>query len=167
MLAPFTVVNPSTLQNDFALTRSFRLSPAQALQVGWEVFNVLNKVNFNAPITRSRRRRPRAGRSTTTTRASTFVACRPRLPSRRTTAACICRMWLDRFGSALTTAASPVTSPRSMARNSRRTWGLSTSRCRRPPRFICRPTADAAAFNRISRSRLERSDGATQPLMVR
>ena len=50
-LAPFTVVNPSTLQNDFALTRSFRLSPAQALQVRWEVFNVFNKVNFNAPIT--------------------------------------------------------------------------------------------------------------------
>ena len=44
-------MNPSTLQNDFALTRSFRLSPAQALQVRWEVFNVFNKVNFNAPIT--------------------------------------------------------------------------------------------------------------------
>jgi len=49
-LAPFTIVNPSSLQNDFALTRSFRLSGAQALQFRWEVFNVFNKVNFNAPI---------------------------------------------------------------------------------------------------------------------
>jgi hypothetical protein len=50
-LAPFTIVNPSILQNDFALTRSFPLSGAQVLQVRWEVFNVFNKVNFNAPIT--------------------------------------------------------------------------------------------------------------------
>ena len=50
-LAPFTVVNQSSLQNDFALTRTFPLSGVQALQFRWEVFNVFNKVNFNAPVT--------------------------------------------------------------------------------------------------------------------
>jgi hypothetical protein len=50
-LAPFSVVNPSNLQNDFALTRTFHLSGSQGIQFRWEVFNVFNKVNFNAPIT--------------------------------------------------------------------------------------------------------------------
>ena len=49
-LAPFTIVNPSSLQNDFALTRTFSLSSGQGLQFRWEVFNVFNKVNFNAPV---------------------------------------------------------------------------------------------------------------------
>ena len=49
-LPPFTIVNPSILQNDLALTRLFPLSGAQSLQFRWEVFNVFNKVNFNAPI---------------------------------------------------------------------------------------------------------------------
>jgi len=50
-LAPFTIVNPPNLQNDFALTRTFKLSGAQSVQLRWEVFNVVNHVNFNAPVT--------------------------------------------------------------------------------------------------------------------
>jgi hypothetical protein len=50
-LAPFTIVNPPNLQNDFALTRTFKMSGAQNLQFRWEVFNVINHVNFNAPVT--------------------------------------------------------------------------------------------------------------------
>jgi hypothetical protein len=50
-LAPFSIVNPSTLQNDLAITRTFPLSGPQNLQFRWEIFNVFNKVNFNAPIT--------------------------------------------------------------------------------------------------------------------
>src|SRR5262249_42044845 len=50
-LPPFTIVNPSILQNDFALTRTFALGAAQTIQFRWEVFNVLNHVNFNAPVT--------------------------------------------------------------------------------------------------------------------
>src|SRR5207253_8224504 len=50
-LAPFTIVNPPSLQNDFALTRTFKLGTSQAVQFRWEVFNVMNHVNFNAPVT--------------------------------------------------------------------------------------------------------------------
>jgi Carboxypeptidase regulatory-like domain/TonB dependent receptor-like, beta-barrel len=50
-LRPFTIVNPSSFQNDFALTRTFNLAGSQAMQVRWEVFNVINHVNFGAPIT--------------------------------------------------------------------------------------------------------------------
>ncbi len=50
-LAPFTVVNPSNLQNDFALTRTFKITGAQNVQFRWEVFNLIDHVNFNAPIT--------------------------------------------------------------------------------------------------------------------
>ena len=50
-LLPFTIVNPSILQNDLAITRVFPLSGVQNLQFRWEIFNVFNKVNFNAPIT--------------------------------------------------------------------------------------------------------------------
>jgi hypothetical protein len=45
-LTPFTIVNPSNLQNDFALTRTFKIAGAQSVQFRWEVFNVLNHVNF-------------------------------------------------------------------------------------------------------------------------
>ena len=47
---PFTIVNPSALQNDFALTRTFKLGTTQNVQFRWEVFNVFNRVNFNAPV---------------------------------------------------------------------------------------------------------------------
>jgi hypothetical protein len=50
-LAPFTIVNPNNLQNDFALTRTFKISGAQSVQLRWEVFNLINHVNFNAPVT--------------------------------------------------------------------------------------------------------------------
>ena len=50
-LAPFTIVNPSNLQNDFALTRTFKTGAATNVQFRWDVFNVVNHVNFNAPIT--------------------------------------------------------------------------------------------------------------------
>ena len=49
-LPPNSIVNPSRLTNDLALTKSFRLAQRQ-LQFRWEVFNVLNHTNFNAPIT--------------------------------------------------------------------------------------------------------------------
>src|SRR6185436_10351025 len=45
-LAPFTVLYPGNLQNDFALTRTFKIAAAQSVQFRWEVFNVLNHVNF-------------------------------------------------------------------------------------------------------------------------
>jgi hypothetical protein len=50
-LAPFTIVNPGILQDDFALTRTFQVAGAKAFQIRWEVFNLINHVNFNAPIT--------------------------------------------------------------------------------------------------------------------
>jgi len=50
-LKPFTIVNPSVLQNDLAITRSFRLSGGPSLQFRWEIFNVINRVNYGAPVT--------------------------------------------------------------------------------------------------------------------
>jgi hypothetical protein len=50
-LAPFTIVNPSRLQNDLAVTRTFKVGPSQNLQFRWEIFNVINHVNYNAPVT--------------------------------------------------------------------------------------------------------------------
>ena len=50
-LKPFSIVNPSRLQNDIAITRSFRFAQSRVAQFRWEVFNVLNVTNFNAPIT--------------------------------------------------------------------------------------------------------------------
>ena len=39
------------LQNDLAVTRSFRFGAGPSMQFRWEVFNVMNKVNYNAPTT--------------------------------------------------------------------------------------------------------------------
>ena len=47
-LAPFTIVNPSNLQNDFALTKTFKIAGAQSIQLRWEVFNVINHVNLGS-----------------------------------------------------------------------------------------------------------------------
>jgi Carboxypeptidase regulatory-like domain/TonB dependent receptor len=47
-LRPNAFYGPSRLLNDLALTRSFHLA-ARQLQFRWEVFNVLNKANFNNP----------------------------------------------------------------------------------------------------------------------
>jgi hypothetical protein len=50
-LPPFSVVNPSTLQNDIAISRTFKIRGNQSVQFRWEVFNVLNTANFNGPVT--------------------------------------------------------------------------------------------------------------------
>jgi hypothetical protein len=50
-LGTFTIVNPSILQNDISISRTFTVQKTKTVQFRWEVFNVLNHVNFNAPIT--------------------------------------------------------------------------------------------------------------------
>jgi hypothetical protein len=50
-MAPFTILNPSRLQNDLAISRTFKFGGARALQIRWEIFNVINKVNLNGPTT--------------------------------------------------------------------------------------------------------------------
>ena len=50
-LKPFTIVNPAQFNNDLAVTRTFKLAGSQNVQVRWEVFNVINHVNYNAPVT--------------------------------------------------------------------------------------------------------------------
>jgi Carboxypeptidase regulatory-like domain len=50
-LRPFTIVNPSRFQNDVAITRSLRWRDTRAVQLRWEIFNVLNHTNLNAPTT--------------------------------------------------------------------------------------------------------------------
>ena len=50
---PRTIGNPSTLTNDLAITRRFTLAKRPGLQVRWEIFNVINHVNYGAPNVRS------------------------------------------------------------------------------------------------------------------
>jgi hypothetical protein len=50
-LAPFTILNPSSLQIDMALSRTFKVREGQNVQFRWEVFNVPNRLNANAPVT--------------------------------------------------------------------------------------------------------------------
>ena len=47
-LKPNAFVGPAQFQNDMALTRTFRVA-SRPFQFRWEVFNVLNKANFNNP----------------------------------------------------------------------------------------------------------------------
>ena len=47
-LKPNVFVGPAPLQNDLAVTRTFRIAE-KPFQFRWEVFNVLNKANFNNP----------------------------------------------------------------------------------------------------------------------
>jgi hypothetical protein len=49
-LKPNAFYGPSRLQNDLAIMRNFRIA-ARSLQFRWEVFNVMNKANFNNPTT--------------------------------------------------------------------------------------------------------------------
>lgn len=49
-LKPNAFVGPSQFQNDMALIRTFRVA-SKPFQFRWEVFNVLNKANFNNPVT--------------------------------------------------------------------------------------------------------------------
>jgi hypothetical protein len=50
-LAPYSIVNPSRFQNDIVISRSFNMGSARALQLRWEIFNLVNHVNLNAPTT--------------------------------------------------------------------------------------------------------------------
>jgi hypothetical protein len=50
-LKPFTIVNPSRFQNDLAISRTFKVGGTSNLQFRWEIFNVINHVNYNAPVT--------------------------------------------------------------------------------------------------------------------
>ena len=45
-LTPFTSLTRRSFQNDFALTRTFKLGGAQTFQFRWEVFNVINHVEL-------------------------------------------------------------------------------------------------------------------------
>jgi hypothetical protein len=47
---PASILGPSALTNDLAVTRRVRLAEGKALQLRWEIFNVLNHVNYGAPI---------------------------------------------------------------------------------------------------------------------
>lgn len=49
--APNLFLNPSRFQNDLALSKTFKFSTTHALQFRWEIFNVINWVNLNAPTT--------------------------------------------------------------------------------------------------------------------
>lgn len=49
-LEPFSVVNPSRFDNNLAVTRTYRAGTTN-LQIRWEIFNVINYVNYNAPNT--------------------------------------------------------------------------------------------------------------------
>ena len=50
-LKPFTIVNPARWQNDLGITRTFKTGAGPAIQFRWEIFNVINHVNLNAPTT--------------------------------------------------------------------------------------------------------------------
>ena len=46
---PFTILNPGRLTNDISVSRSFKIA-STSLQFRWEIFNVINHVNLDAPI---------------------------------------------------------------------------------------------------------------------
>ena len=50
-LGAFTILNPSSLQIDTGLSRTFRVVEGQTIQFRWETFNVPNRLNANAPVT--------------------------------------------------------------------------------------------------------------------
>jgi hypothetical protein len=50
-LSAFTILNPSTLQIDTGLSRTFQVHEGQNIQFRWEVFNVPNRLNANPPVT--------------------------------------------------------------------------------------------------------------------
>ena len=47
---PGSIDNPSLLINDMALSRTLRFGAGRTMQLRWEVFNVVNRVNLGAPI---------------------------------------------------------------------------------------------------------------------
>jgi len=50
-LGPFNIVNPSMVQVDMKLSRSFHIREHQTVEARWEVFNVPNLVNLGVPNT--------------------------------------------------------------------------------------------------------------------
>jgi len=48
---PYTIVNPSTFQNNIAISRAFRFGGEKVFQFRWEIFNFLNHVNLDGPST--------------------------------------------------------------------------------------------------------------------
>jgi hypothetical protein len=50
-LKPFSIVNPGYFQNDITISRTFGFGGARTLQFRWEVFNIVNHINLNAPAT--------------------------------------------------------------------------------------------------------------------
>ena len=49
-LAPRSIHSPSVLTNDLAVTRRLQLGEGNSLQLRWEIFNVMNRVNYGAPV---------------------------------------------------------------------------------------------------------------------
>jgi hypothetical protein len=49
-LSPFSILNPSSLQIDAGLSRTFNVREGQTVQFRWETFNVPNRLNANAPV---------------------------------------------------------------------------------------------------------------------
>jgi hypothetical protein len=48
---PRSIVNPSALVNNIAISRTFPLANGQRVQARWEIFNAANVVNYGAPNT--------------------------------------------------------------------------------------------------------------------
>ena len=67
---PFTIVNPSPFQNDLGDHAHVQDLRETSLQFRWEIFNVINHVNFNAPDHGAQQRELRAASSPPATRAS-------------------------------------------------------------------------------------------------
>jgi len=47
---PRSILNPSSLTNDLAVTRRVAVAGGREFQLRWEIFNVLNHVNYGSPI---------------------------------------------------------------------------------------------------------------------
>jgi hypothetical protein len=48
---PFTIVNPGTFTNNVAISRMFSIGGVRTFQFRWEIFNLINHVNLDAPST--------------------------------------------------------------------------------------------------------------------
>ena len=50
-LKPNAFYGPSRFQNDLGISRTFKVGASRSFQFRWEIFNVINKANFNNPTT--------------------------------------------------------------------------------------------------------------------
>jgi hypothetical protein len=50
-LKPNAFYGPSRFQNDLGISRNFKVGGSRTFQFRWEIFNVINKANFNNPTT--------------------------------------------------------------------------------------------------------------------